>query len=112
MNDFEQFDLRPIYCILRSALEKYTDILNLFTHGDNYHHYLNYLNLSSQAMLERSESKNANASQNKADEFQLQVKNLFKQDKCNGFILQYECNVILSFTVLQLLPNHHLVIQE
>lgn len=47
MQDIESFDLRPIYCIIRSSLEKYADILNLYTYGSRYAYYLMYLSFYS-----------------------------------------------------------------
>lgn len=48
MPDINQFDLRPIYCILRSTLEKYADVINLFHYGQPYEQYLWYLTHQSQ----------------------------------------------------------------
>ena len=37
MPDINQFDLRPIYCILRSTLEKYADVINLAIYEEQLH---------------------------------------------------------------------------
>ena len=50
MSDIDYFDLRPLYCILRSSLEKYADLANLCAKGRTYEWYLWYLNFESNAM--------------------------------------------------------------
>lgn len=46
----EYFDLRPLYCILRSTLEKYADLANLYAKGRGYENYLWYLNFESNSI--------------------------------------------------------------
>jgi hypothetical protein len=46
----EYFDVRPLYCIVRSTLEKYADLANLHAKGRVYENYLWYLNFESNSL--------------------------------------------------------------
>lgn len=50
MNNINSITLRPLYCILRSTLEKYADVLNFYGYNENYYAYIDYLNVHSQFM--------------------------------------------------------------
>ena len=49
MKDLEKVDLRPLFCILRSTLEKYADLANVFMKGKIYLDYIEHLNVKSAA---------------------------------------------------------------
>lgn len=82
-NNVNIISLRPIYCILRSTLEKYADILNFIQFGRDYEIYLNYLNQESQGILnlENEERK---------------IKDMFKVEICNRKTRYYLLNSINS----------------
>lgn len=95
--DINKVDLRPIYCIMRSSLEKYADILNLVERKEEYYPYLQYLNDSSMARLlkenyiyyanskeeEDDLKKKADDFKKSADENNKRVKESLKQKHCN-----------------------------
>ncbi|MCD2348877.1 hypothetical protein [Clostridium guangxiense] len=85
MPDINQFDLRPIYCILRSSLEKYADILNLYIKGNAYYAYMNYLNSesASKEFKAKGDIENGIIKKNEANEYANSVKQTFNINICN-----------------------------
>lgn len=91
MPDINQFDLRPIYCILRSSLEKYADILNLYIKGEPYYAYMNYLNSdsASKAFNVNGDIENGTIKKNEANEYANNVKQTFNVKICNRITRYY-----------------------
>ena len=46
--DFNQFELTPLFCVLRSTIEKYADLVNFYYYGEGYTLFLNHLWFESQ----------------------------------------------------------------
>lgn len=87
MPDINQFDLRPLYCVLRSAIEKYADITNHFSCGDNYYQYLDYLDNYSDYIYHcirreftQQEKKNV---EEKLEKEETHIEGLLGVEKCN-----------------------------
>lgn len=85
MSDINLSDLRPIYCILRSTLEKYADILNLYIKREPYYAYIRYLNSdsASRAFKATGDTANEKVKKKEAIFFANSVKQSFNTNICN-----------------------------
>ncbi|OBR96835.1 hypothetical protein CLRAG_03440 [Clostridium ragsdalei P11] len=110
MPDINQFDLRPIYCIMRSSLEKYADILNLYIKGKPYYAYMNYLNCysASRTFKANGEIDIATNKSKEADEYKNIVKQTFNTDTCNRTTRYY---LLGEFNKLPQLDNIPFVLE-
>lgn len=107
MPDIDCFDLRPVYCILRSSLEKYADILNLFMKRDLYYAYLIYLNSdsTSRALKSTGDKEGGERFRKEADQNIETVKKNFNVTKCNRLTRYYLLGDFNSLPAIQNMPN-------
>lgn len=91
MPEINEFDLRPIYCIMRSTLEKYVDIVNLYTKREAYYSYLNFLNIDSNSKAFKADGdyEKYNQYKKQADEYASEVKKNFGLPMCNRLTRYY-----------------------
>ena len=91
MSDIDYFDLRPLYCILRSSLEKYADLANLCAKGRTYEWYLWYLNFESNAMeaYTAGDSREGASLRRKADSYKRQFMERWEISRCNRLTRYY-----------------------
>ncbi len=91
MNDVEKVDLRPLFCILRSTLEKYADLANVFMKQHVYLDYIEHLNVKSASKFyEASGDENqAKMCRQKAYEYAKNVKYHYRIPVCNRLSRYY-----------------------
>lgn len=91
MTDINVCDLRPLYCILRSSLEKYADTMNFVSWGREYEMYLQYLNLQAAAREEwrKQDSQNAQRISEEAEKQKNTFQERFHLKKCNRYTRYY-----------------------